>query len=172
MICENGNNNFLIETLRVLRENEVSEDDISYVELVGKNIKTKKHVPYDNNSNGTVQESISKLYTKEDGIALYHISWEDFKDAIKNINYNENYMFPPVFDTRMRIVTKNGSFFKRIAYRYTSGTLNEFWRYVKIREIGELEKYSSDIMYIEYPHKDPNKNEYRDSMQLMITNLE
>lgn len=172
MIIENGKNNFLRETLQCFSANELNESDVDYVELVGKNVKTKKHVPYDYGNIRDTQVSVSKLYTENDEYTLYHISWQDFKNAIKNINYNENYMMPPVFDTRMKIVMKNGSYFKRMAYRYTNGTLNEFWRYVKIRERGEFETYSPDLMFIAYPHNDSTKNEYENSMPVVITNID
>ena len=172
MICKDGNNNLLKETLKAFSENELTEDDVLYVELAGKNVKSKKHIPYEYSNIDAFQTSTSKLYTEEDTDTLYHISWKDFKNAIKNINYNENYMMPPVFDTRMRIVMKNGSYFRRIAYRYTNGSLNEFWRYVKVREMGELEEYSPSIMYIAFPHNNSTKNELENTMPMVITALD
>ena len=172
MICKEGNNNLLKETLKALSENELTEDDVNYVELAGENIKSKKHIPYEYGNVDAFQTSTSKLYTEEDEETLYHISWEDFRNAIKNINYNENYMMPPVFDTRMRIVMNNGSYFRRIAYRYTNGSLNEFWRYIKVREKGELEKYSPEFMHIAFPHNNSNKNELENTMPMVITALD
>lgn len=165
-------NNFLRETLKCLKENNLTENDVLYVELAGKNLKDKNHIPYDYANVDELQTSSTRLFREEDDYTLYHISWEDFSDAIKDIWYNEKYTMPPVFDTRMKIVMKNGCYFKRIAYRYTNGTLNEFWRYVKIREIGKLEKYSPDFMYIKYPHNDATMNEYDNAMPIIITNIE
>lgn len=110
--------NLLKETLDIITANGYTPKDISYV----------------------IVPNVKEQYS--------NISWDDFAEVTKDINYDNGYGIQEIANL-LTIVFKDGNFLEREEYDGSEG-----WRYVAVPKVNEkVDTWDPKVMYIEDNYK-------------------
>lgn len=110
--------NLLEETFDVITANGYTPKDVSYV----------------------IVPNVKEQYS--------NISWDDFAEVTKDINYDNGYGIQEIANL-LTIVFKDGNFLERDEYDGSEG-----WRYVEVPKVNEkVDIWDPKVMYIEDNYK-------------------